>query len=61
LERKRKRRAMEMGMEVKEEGSKGACFHGGLYEALASIFLWCSCLLGGERTPSREVFYLSDC
>jgi hypothetical protein len=26
----RKRRAMEMGMEAKEEGSKGASFHVGL-------------------------------
>jgi hypothetical protein len=26
----RKRRAMEMRMEAKEEGNKGASFHGGL-------------------------------
>jgi hypothetical protein len=26
----RKRREMEMGMEAKEEGSKGTSFHGGL-------------------------------
>ena len=56
-----------MGMEAKEEGKRGTSFHGGLQEALASIYLWCSfllgggCTIGGGRTPSREVFYLLDC
>jgi hypothetical protein len=54
-------------MKALDEGSKGASFHGGLYEALASVVLWCSCLLGGGctigegRTPSREVLHLSNC
>jgi hypothetical protein len=48
-------------MEALDEGSKGASFHGGIWESLASIVLWCSCLLGGGRTPSREVLHLSDC
>jgi hypothetical protein len=53
-----------MGMEAKEEGSKGPPFMEG------SRRLWLpficgvhACLerAGGGHTPSREVFYLSDC
>jgi hypothetical protein len=57
---------MVMGMEAKDEGSKGASLHGG-FGTLAPIYLWCSYLLGGGCTigrgctPSGHELYLAVC